>query len=148
MVHTGGAAAGGMSAISGVNGLEAFAFEAGSRNSLLHWPAGVDASERSPWSNWANNRRTQPAGHCRPATLEELVAIVRSAAREAKPVRAVGSSWSFSDIAVTHGYVVETNRLSRILESVLPARSSTTPAPTRRSRPTSSTWRQGSSSRT
>jgi hypothetical protein len=35
-------------------------------------------------------------------------------------VRAVGSSWSFSDIAVTPGYIVETNAMNQVLTHVIP----------------------------
>ena len=47
------------------------------------------------------------------------MAIVSTAAGQGKRVRAVGSSWSFTDIAVTPGYVVETNRLNRVIPDVV-----------------------------
>lgn len=112
--YGGGLAAGGVGATRGAFGIDAFAFQSGSNNVLLHWPAG-------PWQNWAGNQLTNPVqGHWYPTCLEELIAIVRSAAQQNKNVRAVGSSWSFSDIAVTPGYVVETSHLDRVLTTVLP----------------------------
>lgn len=112
--YGGGLAAGGIGAIRGPYGIDVFAFQSGSNNVLLHWPAG-------PWRNWAGNQQTDPvAGRWYPTCLEELVAIIKSAAQQNKRVRAVGSSWSFSDIAVTSGYVVETSHLDRILTTVLP----------------------------
>jgi hypothetical protein len=119
-VYDSGLAAGGVTAIKGASGLEAFGFQSGTNNVLLHWPAGIGAADRDPWSNWAGNRTTNLEGHCRPQCLEELVAIVRSATWKGRRVRAVGSSWSFSDVAMTPGYIVETNKLDRILDTVLP----------------------------
>jgi hypothetical protein len=126
-------AAGGIGAVRG-NGLEAFALQSGT-GSLQHWPAGIAGAEQVPWHNWAGNRQTDPLeGHCYPTCLEELVAIVKTAAQQNKRARAVGSSWSFSDIAVTPGYVVETNRLDKLIlgpvvpNALLPAQS-TSPDP-------------------
>ena len=59
------------------------------------------------------------AGNLRPDSLEELVEIVQEAGRLGRGVRAVGSSWSNSDVAVTPDYVVETDRLNRVLTDVL-----------------------------
>lgn len=120
VAYDAGLAAGGVSAIKGASGLEAFGFQSGNNNCLLHWPAGIGATDHDPWHNWANNRQTDLQGHCRPQCLEELVAIVKTATRQNKRVRAVGSSWSFSDIGMTPGYIVETSRLDRFLGTVLP----------------------------
>jgi hypothetical protein len=114
-------AAGGVAAIRTANGPDVFGFQSGFNNPLLHWPDGIGAFGSGEWHNWAGNRNTKPIqGHCYPTCLDELVAIVRSASKQGKRARAVGSSWSFSDIAVTGGYVIETNRLTRVLSTVLP----------------------------
>jgi hypothetical protein len=121
MVYESGLAAGGVGAVSGTGGLEAFGFQSGVNNPLLHWPAGIAAAGGDGWVNWSGNRRIDhPEGHCYPSSLEEIVAIVKSAARQGKRVRAVGSSWSFTDAVVSPGYIVETNRLSRVLNHVIP----------------------------
>ena len=116
-------AAGGVGAASGGNRVDAFAFHAGGDNSLQHWPAGVAGADHDPWTNWAGNRHTNPAGHCRPKTLEELVAIVKTAEKiPGARVRAVGSSWSFSGVAQTVdglGFVVETNAMNQVLKYVI-----------------------------
>ena len=113
--------AGGVGAVRGTSGLEAFAFQSGTDNSLQHWPAGIELIPHRPWENWARNQRTDPVeGHVYPTCLEELVAIVKTASQKNKRARAVGSSWSFSDVAVTPGYVVETSKLNRVLHSILP----------------------------
>ena len=120
IAHDARLAPGGMSAVRGAGGLEAFGIQSGQNNSLLHWPAGIAAADTTPWRNWANNRTSAPEGHCYPATLDELVSIVKAATRQSKRARAVGSSWSFSDIAVTPGYIIETNKMTAVLDTVLP----------------------------
>ena len=110
-----------LAAHTGPAELEAFGIQSGVSNPLLHWPAGIAAAGKDGWVNWAGTQRTNnPEGHCYPTSLEELAEIVKTAAQQGKSVRAVGSSWSFSDIAVTSGYVVETNLLNRVLTNVLP----------------------------
>ncbi len=117
-----GLAAGGIGASWGAAGLGAFGFQSGSSgNPLLHWPAGISAAKPDGWVNWSGTQHVDhPQGHCSPTCLEELAEIVRSAAQQGKMVRAVGSSWSFSDIAVTPGYIVETNAMKQVLTNVLP----------------------------
>lgn len=91
-------------------------------NGLQHWPAGIVAATNEPWANWANTQRMAPAGHCRPSSEEEVVAIVRTAERVAGArVRAVGSSWSFPDIAVPSapGFIVETNEMAGVLTHII-----------------------------
>ena len=120
-VHDASLAAGGVGASLGTDGAtDAFALRSGASNSLEHWPGGIAGVARDRWQNWAGNRRTDsPEGHCYPTCREDLVAIVSTAAGQGKRVRAVGSSWSFTDIAVTPGYVVETNRLNRVIPNVV-----------------------------
>jgi hypothetical protein len=122
VVHEGNLAAGGVAVVLGTagSGLQVFGFNAGLNNSLLLWPGGIAAYSPDQWRNWAGNRQTPLQGHCYPTCLEELVAIVRSAAQQDKRVRAVGSGWSFSGAAVTTGYLVETNKVNRVLDTVLP----------------------------
>ena len=125
-----GLAAGGVGAVRSALGIDAFGIRSGTSNLLLHWPAGINGYGPDRWRNWAGNRETNPIeGHCSPTCLEELVEIVRTAAQQGKRVRAVGSSWSFGDIAVTPGYVVETNRLNKVLDTVLPAAQIANPTP-------------------
>lgn len=113
-------------------------FVSGAGNSLLQWPGDrVDNTTKQSWSNLAMNWQVpsvgnaspmapEPpfgalAGHCYPESLEELVDIVKQAEREGRHVRAVGSSWSNSDVAVTPDYLVETHKLKGELASVLSA---------------------------
>jgi hypothetical protein len=97
-------------------------FVVGAGRTLRKWPArGIESATTEPWLNWPTNRTVNPpfAAHLWPESLEELVDIVRAARRLGRGVRAVGSSWSNSDVAVSPAYVVETKRLNRILSNVL-----------------------------
>lgn len=79
----------------------------------------VTESPNEPWSNWAGNQAVTPYMHCHPQTLEDLITIVQQAEGLGKRVRAVGSSWSFTDVAVTDDFLVETNQLNNVLTTVL-----------------------------
>jgi hypothetical protein len=98
------------------------AFVTGAGNTLMHWPGG-DGAENSKdqrWENWPTTFEKQaPPGVVRPDTLAELVDIVRRAEQQNVGVRAVGTSWSSSDVAMSSGYVVETDRLGGVLTDVL-----------------------------
>ncbi len=102
-------------------------FVTGAGNTLRQWPGGgLENANTGPWVNWPANVRTNPVGRLRPDSLEELVNIVQEAERLGQPVRAVGSSWSNSDVAATTGFVVETDRLCAVLTDVLSATLNTT----------------------
>jgi FAD binding domain len=109
---------------------------AGFGPSVQQWPGGrADNTTKQPWTNLAMNWQVPSvanfspmapappfgalAGHCYPESLEELVDIVKTAEGEGRRVRAVGSSWSNSDVAVTPDYLVETHKLNTELASVL-----------------------------
>jgi FAD/FMN-containing dehydrogenase len=72
-----------------------------------------------PWSNWAGNEAITPYMHCHAQTLQDLITIVQQAEGLGKRVRAVGSSWSFTDVAITDDFLVETDQLSNVLNTVL-----------------------------
>jgi hypothetical protein len=109
--------AGGLAAaVTGDGRIDVFGLGGGG---LQHWPAGIGAARNEPWVNWPSNHPTNPAGVLRPDSLEELVNIVQEAERLGRNVRAVGTGWSNSDVAVSAGYVVETDALSAVLTDVL-----------------------------
>lgn len=123
-------AAGRLGALGRPDRVDVFGFNSGTNNSLQHWPAGIAAAGTDPWRNWAGNMQSYPAGHCRPSTLEELVAIVKTAEKvPANRVRAVGSSWSFSSILENPGYVVETHGLNKVIKHVITPNELTPQAP-------------------
>jgi FAD/FMN-containing dehydrogenase len=79
----------------------------------------ADELVNEPWSNWAGNQALTPYRHCHPQSLQDLIMIVQEAEGVGKRVRAVGSSWSFSDVAMTSDYLVETNQMKNVLTTVL-----------------------------
>jgi L-gulono-1,4-lactone dehydrogenase len=76
----------------------------------------VRFEQRKRWRNHTGNQSIEPLRIYRPATLAELQEIVRTAEADGATVRAVGSGHSWSDVALTTGYLVRTDRLSRLLE--------------------------------
>ena len=66
------------------------------------------------WRNWAGNVTARPVREVVPASVEELQAVVRQAAEDGLPVKAVGSGHSFSTAAATDGVLVRPDRLSGI----------------------------------
>jgi hypothetical protein len=76
----------------------------------------VAYSQRKRWRNHNGNQAVEPLRVYTPGTLGELLEIVATAATDGVTVRAVGSGHSWSDVALTEGYLVETRRLARPLE--------------------------------
>ena len=72
--------------------------------------------QRRRWRNHTGNQSIEPLRIYRPASLEDVQEIVRSAERDGATVRAVGSGHSWSDVALTTGYLLRPERLSRPLE--------------------------------
>ena len=71
---------------------------------------------RKRWRNHTGNQSVEPLRIYRPGTLEEVQEIVRTAERDETTVRAVGSGHAWSDVALTTGYLVRTDRLNRPLD--------------------------------
>jgi len=115
-------AAGDVSAITSAPG-RVHVFARGSDGTLQHWPGGglANASKES-WQDLSGTQSVQaPAGHCHPDSVEELAAIVKEAELQGRHVRAVGSGWSRSDVALTKDYIVETSLLGSVITGVLGA---------------------------
>src|SRR5262245_2592459 len=88
-------------------------FVASAGNTLRQWPGGgLENATTHPWKNWPLNHDRTPTvpEHLWPDSLDELVNIVREAGQQGRGVRAVGTSWSNSDVAVSPAYIVETER--------------------------------------
>lgn len=71
---------------------------------------------REKWSNCIGNQQVVPLRLVRPTTLAEVVAIVKQAESENRKIRAVGSGHSFSDIAITDDYLIDTHGLKKVLK--------------------------------
>ena len=75
----------------------------------------VAYTQRKRWRNHTRNQSVEPLRIYRPGTLAELQEIVATAVRDGVTLRAVGSGHSWSDVALTNGYLVQTSRLARPL---------------------------------
>ena len=72
--------------------------------------------EAASWTNWSGTVHARPAATVLPESEEELAALVRRAAAEGVPVRAVGAGHSGSEVAVSDGgYLVRLDRCDRVL---------------------------------
>ena len=67
------------------------------------------------WRNWGRSVVAEPARIASPSTVDEVAAIVRSAAEQGMTVKAVGAGHSFTDIAATTGVLLHLDGLSGIL---------------------------------
>jgi FAD/FMN-containing dehydrogenase len=78
--------------------------------------AGDQGQTRQTWTDDIGSRIAQPLKLFRPATLDELRSILRQAAADGGRVKAVGSGHSFSDVAVTRDYLIDTHGLNQPLD--------------------------------
>ena len=76
----------------------------------------MNVQHRKTWKNHLGNQAIQPLRLYAPESLDDVVALVREAERSRCTVRAVGSGHSWSDVALTPGFLVDTSGLSRILD--------------------------------
>ncbi len=70
---------------------------------------------RRTWTNQHGTQRITPLRTYRPKAVDHVGRIVAEAENAGVTVRAVGSGHSWSDIALTPGYLVETHALDRAL---------------------------------
>jgi FAD-linked oxidoreductase len=69
----------------------------------------------SRWRNWGRSAAAEPAHRARPTSVDEVVAVVRTAAERGLAVKAVGAGHSFTDIAATPGVLIELDGLQGIV---------------------------------
>lgn len=80
-------------------------------------PVTVDrSSSDAVFQNWGRTFRCRPSSVFRPATEHQLELILELAHRERQTVRAVGIGHSPSDLACTSGFMIQMNRLDKIIE--------------------------------
>jgi len=70
---------------------------------------------RGEWRNWAGDQRCRPLAIERPASRDQLGAVVAGAAARGRTVRAAGSGHSFTGIALTDGVMLDLSRLDRVI---------------------------------
>jgi FAD/FMN-containing dehydrogenase len=76
---------------------------------------GDEGVTRATWRNCIGSLSAQPLKIFRPASLDELRSVMQQAARDRCCVRAVGSGHTFTDIAVTTDYLIETSGLNQAI---------------------------------
>jgi FAD/FMN-containing dehydrogenase len=69
---------------------------------------------RDSWENHLGNQSVDPLRIYEPDSIEQVAAIVAEAGRTGVTARAVGSGHSWSDVALTTGFVILTGRLSAV----------------------------------
>lgn len=67
------------------------------------------------WRNWGRSASALPVQVARPASVDDVVRIVKDAAERGETVKAVGAGHSFTDIAATNGVLLELDALQGIL---------------------------------
>ena len=75
----------------------------------------IDPKLRQTWTNHTGNQSTQPLRVYEPRSTDEVIAIVQEAESQDCTVRAVGSGHSWSDVALTSGFLLLTTRLRSVL---------------------------------
>jgi hypothetical protein len=69
---------------------------------------------RTTWRNHLGNQSIDPLRIYEPRSIDDVVAIVLAAEAAGVAARAVGSGHSWSDVALTDGYLMRTGGLSRV----------------------------------
>lgn len=65
--------------------------------------------------NWAGTATAQPQALLTPQDEAEIVAILRRAAQAGRRVKVIGAGHSWSDIACTDGFLLQLDRMQRVL---------------------------------
>jgi FAD-linked oxidoreductase len=71
----------------------------------------------TPWQNWSRAESSTPAYRARPASVDEVAAVVRAARERGLSVKAVGAGHSFTDIAATIGVLVDVGAISGVIHA-------------------------------
>jgi len=67
------------------------------------------------WKNCVNLQIAHPLCYFKPSTLQEVIQIIKDAESNHYKVRAVGSGHSYSDVALTRDYLIDTHALNHPL---------------------------------
>ena len=84
--------------------------------------ARVRIETRKTWRNHTKNQGVDPLRIYWPESVDDLTQIVADANDLGCPVRAVGSGHSWSDVALTPGFLLETSQLAPVFETTGPWR--------------------------
>ena len=75
--------------------------------------AEVGFEVRQTWTNHLGNQRIDPLRTYQPESIDEVSEIIREAEHDHVTVRAVGSGHSWSDVALTRGFLLKTDKLAQ-----------------------------------
>lgn len=75
--------------------------------------AGPAFAQRHTWTNHLGNQRIDPLRIYTPSSIEQVSEIVREAETAGVTVRAVGSGHSWSDVALTRGFLLEPGNMAQ-----------------------------------
>jgi L-gulono-1,4-lactone dehydrogenase len=76
---------------------------------------GIESKQRHTWSNTTKTQKVQPLEYVKPRSLNDLVDIVKIAELYNYKVRCLGSSLSFSDVAITNDILLSTHGINKTL---------------------------------
>jgi L-gulono-1,4-lactone dehydrogenase len=71
--------------------------------------------QAATWRNWGNTQECYPQEIFYPENKEQVIAIIKKAASKKNPLKAIGSSHSWSNLISTDGFLINTDYLARIL---------------------------------
>lgn len=69
----------------------------------------------STWENWDKNLEFTPRQIFVPKTPNDLMSFIVQSNKDDRRVRVLGSGWSFSDVAISHDYLVRLDNWNRVL---------------------------------
>jgi L-gulono-1,4-lactone dehydrogenase len=76
----------------------------------------VSGRRKLTWHNHSRDQSCHPRAIEHPRTTGEIVELVREAERQGTSVRAVGAGHAWSDVALTDGFILETDAMSGLLD--------------------------------
>src|SRR5690606_8120978 len=74
----------------------------------------IKTEEGKKWRNWAETLESKPEKILYPASIEEVVSIVKEASKLKKKIRVVGAGHSFTGLVATDDWLVSLDLLSGI----------------------------------
>jgi len=83
---------------------------------------GADGRRRLPWQNWSGYQHCLPSDRLAPASMEELVELMRTAPG---PIRPVGAGHSFTPLVPTEGTIVSLRNFEGLLAHDMTAMTAT-----------------------
>ena len=68
------------------------------------------------WSSWSGLASSSPTRVLTPGTTDEVAGLVADAARQGVRLKMVGAGHSFTDVAVTDGWLLRPDRLVGVVD--------------------------------